>query len=118
MNHGDLYALHRLRAALVHGRDVLGALAAQPAGQLVDSHHHRLVLLADGNRVADVVAVAVGAQQYVHLFLLLLGFGTERILRDPRIDEKRLAFRGLDFECGVAQPSQIDRHVFVPRSLV
>src|SRR5580765_3786417 len=108
MHHGDFHADDRLRAALVHGGNLLHAFALQPQAELIDSDRKRVVLFADFNRVADVVAVSVSAEQNIGLPDLLVALGAHGVPHDPRIDEERLAFRSLDAESRVPEPGEFD----------
>ena len=65
-----------LRAALVHGRDRFDAFLLHPHAQLEDADHRRLVLFGNLDRVANVVAVAVRANQRVGLLHVLLALRT------------------------------------------
>ena len=66
VHHGDFDVADGLSAALVHLRDLLYALLSQPVRKLGNRDHHRIMLLGDFNRVADVVEVAVGAEHDIH----------------------------------------------------
>jgi len=49
------------------------------------------VLVREGDGVADVVAMSVGAKHDVYLFECLLIVRALGIAHDPRVDEKNLA---------------------------
>ena len=97
-----------LSAAFVHLRDLLYTFFAQPVCQLGNRDHHRIVLLADFNRVADVVEVAVGAEHDIHSLEVLLLRRTGGIAHDPRVHDDALAGRSLNAEGRVAQPGKLD----------
>jgi hypothetical protein len=108
VDHRHFDVTDRLRSPLVHGRNLFGALFRQPKRKLVDPHHNRVVAFDDFDRVADVVAVSVRAQQDVNLLYFLVGLGAHGIAHDPGIDEDRLPARSLNTKSRVAQPREFD----------
>jgi hypothetical protein len=93
---------------LIHRCDLLDAFFLQPQTEFVDAHGDRIALLAHFDRVPDVIAVPVSAEQRVGLLDLLLTFRAHGIAGNPRINVQRLPFRRLDAESGVAQPCELD----------
>src|ERR1019366_6595173 len=83
VRHRDLNAGDRLRPALVHGGDLLGAFPPHPGAELKNPDHDGIVLFGNLHGVADVVHVAVGTDQYVGLSHLLLAFRTCGIAHYP-----------------------------------
>ena len=66
------------------------------------------MLLADVDRIANVITMAMSAEQYVGLLHVLLALRTPRIPGNPGINVEGLPFRRLDAEGGVAKPSELD----------
>ncbi len=65
----------------------------------------RLGALRDVGGVADVIEVSVGDEDQIGLHRLdVVLAGRVRRIRDPRIDEQRLAARQIDLERCVAEP--------------
>src|SRR5439155_21492278 len=108
VHHGGFHTGNRLRAAFVHGRNLLHAFALQPQAELIDSDRKRVVLFADFNRVADVIAVSVSTEQDIGLPYVLVALGTYGVPHNPGINEERFPFRSLDAESGVAEPGEFD----------
>ena len=84
VHHGDFDVADCLSAAFVHLRDLLYAFLLQPVRQFGNRDHHRIVLLADFDRVADMVEVAVGAEHDIDFLDVLLLRRTRGIAHDPR----------------------------------
>ena len=76
--------------------------------QFGDCHHHRIMLLRNLNRIADVIEVAVGAEHDVDFLDVLLALRALGIAHDPGVDHDGLARRSLDAKRGVAQPGEFD----------
>jgi len=102
VNHGHFDVADALSAALIHFCNLLYAFSSQPVRQFGDGNHHRVMLLRDFHRVADVVEVAMGAEQDIQLLDVLLRFGTLGIPHDPRVHDDGLPRRCLDAEGCVA----------------
>ena len=108
MHHGDAQVAHFLRAALVHGRNLFGTFLLHPGTKLEDTHDGWIVLFGDGHRIADVVEVAVRANQNVDVLHVLFALRAHWIAPNPRIDVKGLPFWCFDTKCGVAEPGELD----------
>src|SRR6266404_6180939 len=108
VNHGDFHICDGLCPALVHGCNLFDAFFLQPQAELVDANGNRIELLANVDCVTNVIAMPVGAEQYVGLLHVLLALRTPRIPGNPRIDIEGLPFRRLYAEGGVAKPRELD----------
>jgi hypothetical protein len=98
------------RAALVraHVRH-LDALLAEPVVQLQQRDDLGRELLAECDRVADVVAVPVREGDHVHALGLELRLGTLRVPVEERVDVDPLALWRVEAEAPVTQPRH--RHI-------
>ena len=108
VHHGDLHPRHGLCAALIHGRDFFDAFFLQPQAEFEDTNRDRIELLADLNRIANVIAMPVGAEQRVGLPDVLLALRAHGITGNPGIDIEGPTFRRLDAEGGVTKPRELD----------
>ena len=102
MDHGYFDVADGLRSTFIHFGDLLGTLLPQPAGQLGDADDNRVVLLTYFHGIADVIAVAMGAEQDVDLLHVLLRIRTHWIIHDPRIDNHCFTRRRFNTEGCVA----------------
>jgi len=98
MDHGDSYISDRLRSSLIHWRNILCAFFLQPGAQFVNSYNHGVMPLSNFHGVADVIKVAVGAQQDINLFDILFGLRAHGIAHHPRIHKYDLAIRSFNSE--------------------
>jgi hypothetical protein len=108
VNHGDLDVLDLLRAAFIHGGNLLHAFFGQPAAELGNAHNLWIVLLRDFNSVADVVAVTMGAKHDVNGFYHFFVRRTCRVSHYPGIYQNYLAFWSLNAEGCVSEPGDLD----------
>ena len=108
VHHGDLDVAHGLRAAFVHARNLLYALLFQPVSKLGNGHDRGIMLLGDFNRIADVVEVAVGAEQDIHFLDVLLVLRALGIAHDPRVDDDDLAGWSFNAKGRMAEPGKFD----------
>src|SRR5205807_7314188 len=60
IDHGGLDVPNLLAAAFIHGRNLLGPLFLQPPAKLIDAHHGGSVLLGQGCRIPDMIAMPMG----------------------------------------------------------
>jgi len=104
MHHGDFHTRHGLGSTFIHRGNLLDAFFLQPRTKFKNTDRRGAVLPADLDRVANVIAVSVGADQHVRLLHVLFIFRTLRIAPDPGIYIKHLPFRSLDAKCCMAQP--------------
>ena len=116
VHHGDLHTRDSLRAALVHGCDLFDAFLLQPQAELENAHGDRIELLAYLDRVPNVIAMPVGADQRVGFLDVLLTLRALWIACNPRIDVEGLPFRCLDAKGGVAKPCELNSLKFHNRS--
>ncbi len=72
------------------------ALGLQPVDELDHADNRGAVLFGDGNRVGDVVHVAVSEEEEVDLVGELIAFGVFGVVLDEGVDEDRGPFRGLN----------------------
>ena len=108
VHHGDFDVTDSLSAAFVHFRDLLYTFLSQPVRQLGNRDHHRIVLLADFDRIADMVEVAVGAEHDIHFLDVLLLRRTGGIAHDPWVHDDALAGGSLNAKGRVAEPGKFD----------
>src|SRR5208283_3535873 len=108
VHHGDTHICDSLRAALVHGSDLFDAFFLQPQAEFEDADGDRIELLAYVDRVPDVIAMPVGADQHVRFLDVLLTLRALGITGNPWIDVEGLPFRCLDAKGGVTQPCELD----------
>src|SRR5512141_411312 len=66
------------------------------------------MFFADLDGVANVIAVAVRAQQDIDFLNILLGVGTHGIVHDPRIDDDGLPCGSFNAEGRMTQPRKLD----------
>jgi hypothetical protein len=66
------------------------------------------VLLGDFDRIANVIPVAMCAQQNVNLGDVLIRRGAHRIAHDPGIDDDCFSAGSLNPESCMTQPSEFD----------
>lgn len=93
-----------LRAAFVHGADVLDSLLLEPGAQLEDAHDGRPGRPGHGHQVADVIEMPVGGQDEIGFVDFLVLRRTRRVLRQPRVQHEALAARRGQQERSVPQP--------------
>src|ERR1700727_2993465 len=96
VDHSDFHIGDRLRTAFVHGRYLLDAFFLKPHAQFKDADSYRIELLADLNRIANVIAVPVSAEHGISFLDILFAFRACGISGDPRIDIESLPFRSLN----------------------
>jgi aspartyl-tRNA(Asn)/glutamyl-tRNA(Gln) amidotransferase subunit C len=104
----DLCAVQINRAAFVE-TDPLDAIAGLiPADQVVNPHHRHVQLFGQRQRIAGVVAVAVGQQDMrrPRNRRRALVCGKHRVPRQPRIHQQH-GVLNLDPETGVAKPDDL-----------
>src|ERR1700687_717732 len=108
VNHGDLHTRDGLRAALVHGCNLFDAFFLQPQAELVDANGDRIELFVYVDRIPDVLAMAVGADQHVGFLDVLFTLRALGVTGNPRIDVEGLPFRRLDAEGSVTKPCELN----------
>ena len=106
-DHGDLDVPDVLRAAFVHLGELLHAFLAQPTAQLGNADNFGIVLFCDFNCIADVVAVAMGAQHDVNRLDFFFVRRTCWISHYPGIDQDGLSFGSLNAEGCVSEPGEL-----------
>ena len=104
VGHRDRQSGDLLRAALVHRRHVLHALASEPVAQLEDGDDGAPALARAQDQIAHVVGVAVGHEDHVGLRRLLQRLGTRRVLAQPRIEQEPLPARRAQQKRRVPEP--------------
>ena len=85
------------------------ALLGEPAAQLDERDHRALEPLVERDRLADVVAVAVGERDQVDALRLALALGHGRP-REPGVDVDPLPARRIEPERCVAEPGEGSSH--------
>src|ERR1700751_4077283 len=87
---------------------MLRAFLAKPASEFRNGDSCGLMLVADFDRVADVVAVGVGAEHDVEMLDGLFFFRRHGIVHDPRVDEDGFAAGRLNAKGGVSEPGEFN----------
>ena len=108
MHHGDFHIGHGLGSTFVHRRNPLCALLLQPGAEFIDANGYGIVLLGNLNCIADVVALAVGAEQDIHFPEIFFCLRAQRIAHDPGVHQDGLPCRRFNAKRGVAEPGKFD----------
>src|SRR5215475_8001262 len=95
-------------AAFIHTDYILEAFLLQPPGQLRDSDDLGLVLLADFDRIANVVSMSVRTEHYVYATHRFFFLRASRIAHNPRINDDGFPARSFNPEGRVSKPGQFD----------